>query len=336
MNYVSIGDQSQSFQTRRQNVRLKAEMQRLSQELASGRKSRPAAETSGDTSHILSIGRSLTALGGYRTTTAEAQVFVDIAQTALATVQSTADTTSSGLFAAAASRNATQLGTAAKDAEAKFASVVSALNANAAGKSLFGGTATDRPPLADADTIMTALRTAVGAQPTVSGIKAIVDNWFDSPGGGFETAGYLGSTTGKVNFRIGDGEDATLSLTASSTELRSVLKSFALGALVNAPGLSGDVAAQADLAKTAGESMLADQMGLSNARAGIGAMQARLDAADTRHSAEKSALEIAENKLTVADPYDTATAFEQVQTQLETHYQVTARLAGLTLTNYLR
>ena len=54
-----------------------------------------------------------------------------------------------------------------------------------------------------------------------------------------------------------------------------------------------------------------------------------------RNAAEASALQIARNGLVAADPYDTATAIQAVQTQIETLYTLTARLSRLSLTDYL-
>ena len=64
--------------------------------------------------------------------------------------------------------------------------------------------------------------------------------------------------------------------------------------------------------------------------------EARVEDAAARLSARGTALEIARNDMSAADPYETATKLQNVQLQLETHYTLTARLSRLSLTEYLR
>lgn len=335
MNYTSIGDQSQWFLARKQNTRLKSELQRLTNELDTGVRARPGTESTGDTSHLLGIGRSLTTLASYKTATQEAALFADTAQSALEMVGTTIGDVSSATLSVATSRNSSQLLTTSKEAESQFEAVISALNTTVAGKAVFGGTATDRAPLADADTILSAVRTAIAGATTVDDIVAAVDDWFDTPGGGFDTVAYQGSTSGTVSFRIGDGNTAELKVTAASSEVRDALKSLALGAMVQTAALSGDIESQSKLSQIAGERMLAAQTSVVERRAEIGQAQSRIENASTRNASETSALKLAKAKFSEADPYETATMLEQLQTQLETHYTLTARLSNLTLTNFL-
>jgi flagellar hook-associated protein 3 FlgL len=70
-------------------------------------------------------------------------------------------------------------------------------------------------------------------------------------------------------------------------------------------------------------------------RAGIGTLEARIETATARNSAETSALEMARNEIIAVDPYKAATDLSAAQTQLETLYTVTARLSRLSLAGYL-
>ena len=336
MAFSSIGDASRLFLQRRQSFFLKTEMQRLSQELSTGHRVRPATRTSGDTAHILGIERSLTRLAAHSTATAEVGHFVDVAQEALGAAQGRADKLGPAMLSAGSSANPTLLQSAAADAAEEFAGVVSALNSRAAERAVFSGTATGTDPLADPGTILAALRTATAGETTAAGIEAVVDDWFFASGGGFETIAYQGSTTGTLTFRVGDSNDIDVSARADSDAIRSLLKGFALAALVSSPGLSGDVTEQAALAEAAGTA-LADGSGkVVTLRADLGGQQARLEETGVRQAAEKTALNLAEAKFTEADPYETATALQAVQTQIETLYTLTAQQAHLNLAEYLR
>ena len=48
-----------------------------------------------------------------------------------------------------------------------------------------------------------------------------------------------------------------------------------------------------------------------------------------------STLQVSRNDIRSADPYQTATALTEVQTQIETLFAVTARLSRLNLVDYL-
>src|SRR5690606_30858124 len=136
-------------------------------------------------------------------------------------------------------------------------------------------------------------------------------------------------------FGIGAGESATMDLTAADPALRDLLEGFALGALVAQGTLQGDDAGRSFLLKRSGEALLASGNDLAAVRARVGSVEARIAGAGARNAAEASALQIARNGLVAADPYDTASALQAVQTQIETLYALTARLSRLSLTDYL-
>jgi flagellar hook-associated protein 3 FlgL len=82
--------------------------------------------------------------------------------------------------------------------------------------------------------------------------------------------------------------------------------------------------------------MLESQSDLAILRSGIGSQEARTEAARVRNEAELAALKIARSDLYSADPYETATHLQLVQAQLESVYTMTARLARLSLSEYLK
>ena len=84
MSFTTIGDLSQSFQLRQDNARLKADLQRLTAELSSGRTTDLRGATRGDLRPLASLDRSVTLLAAFRTANAEAALFTEVAQSALA------------------------------------------------------------------------------------------------------------------------------------------------------------------------------------------------------------------------------------------------------------
>jgi flagellar hook-associated protein 3 FlgL len=126
-----------------------------------------------------------------------------------------------------------------------------------------------------------------------------------------------------------------MQLTAADPAIRDLLEGLALAALVAEGILAGDQVSRAALLKTSGEALLASGNDLATLRAEVGTAEAHIAGTAARNSAEASALEIARGGLIAADPYDTASALEAVQTQIETLYTLTARLSRLSLTDYL-
>ena len=117
---------------------------------------------------------------------------------------------------------------------------------------------------------------------------------------------------------------------------RHIRKGLAMGALVGEGALIADRIEQSALARTAGEQMLGSAGGLAYLRAGIGMVEARIDEAATRNSAEFGSLQMAITAIISVDPYQAASALQETQHQLETLYTITARLSNLRLMDFLR
>ena len=67
----------------------------------------------------------------------------------------------------------------------------------------------------------------------------------------------------------------------------------------------------------------------------LGVLEAEVERITVAQNAEISALTLARNEIANADPFETASALQAVQLQLETHYQMTARLSQLSLVNFI-
>jgi len=336
MNYTSIGDMALTFQNNRQNVQIKSNLARLSQELASGQVSNLSTAVAGDFLPIIGLERSLRANAAYSTSTAEAALFATAMQASLEMIQENSSELGPALLAASSSEQTMLVDVTTADARTKFEAIVSAFNTRVADRYAFSGAATDRPPLADAETMLASLQTAIAAETTAAGIETVVDAWFDDVGGGFETVGYTGSNNIMSPFRLSDSVSATVDLTAFDPRVRSVLKGFAIAALLGEGALSGDGPERTALTRAAGENVINAEATLAGIRAEVGTGEALIESAAARNAAERLSLEIARSEITAVDPYRAATELEAVQLQLETMYKLTVRLSRLSLSEYLR
>ncbi|MBW6506705.1 MAG: hypothetical protein K0B00_08160 [Rhodobacteraceae bacterium] len=337
MSFLSVGDMAQVFQMRRHNAGLKALATTLTGELTSGNRHDTGAAVRGDFTALAGVERALTTLASYATATAEAGQLAATQQVALGSIGTMLSDLGPTLLAASTSSSPTMVSATTADARQKFGAAISALNTATAGRYSFAGAATDTRPLAPPESILAALATAIAPEITVSGIVAAVADWFDAPAGtgGYLDVAYRGGGALSL-FRIADGEAVDLGITAADPEVRDLLKGLALAALVADGALAGDTPARASLTRAAGEQVMRASDIATTLRARIGTAEAQIEDTATRNKAEATALEIARAGMTAADPYDTATALQAVQAQIETLYTLTARLSNLKLTDYLR
>lgn len=336
MSAISIGDLANSFLIRRQTAGLKADLTRLGTELTTGRKTDLGQALAGDFGPYAGIERALRSIAAYTTANSEAAGMLAAAQLSLENVQNMGRELSPALLTASSARDVTLIGTTAGDARGKFSAVIASLNTSVANRTLFGGAATDRPALATGDEMMAELVLATAGETTAAGIEAVVDAWFDDPGGGFETMGYLGSDDDMGPLQIAEGETVVTDVRADGQVMRDTLKGYALAGLIAEGALAGNGDEQADLITMAAERMLTAEDDLTDLRARIGSVEARVEDAQARNAAEAAAYELARTELVGADPYETATRFEAVYGQIETLYTATAKIASLTFTDYVR
>lgn len=336
MSVLSIGDLANTFLIRRQSAGLKAQLTRLGTELTTGQKQDLGKALAGDFGPFAAIERSLSSVAAYTTGNTEAAGRLAAAQLALGNVQDMSQSLGPALLTASRARDVTLIGATAEDARQKFGAVVASLNTRVADQTLFAGAATDRPALANSETMLDDIVVAVSGESTAAGIIAAVDAWFDIPGSGFETLGYTGSNADIGPRVIADGETIDVSMRADDPVIRDALKGFALAALMAQNVLAGNADEQAALMEASAERMLTNDGAITTMRARLGAAEARVEDAQARNAAEAAAYELARVELVGVDPYQAATELEAVYSQIETLYTVTARIARLSFTDYMK
>ena len=329
-----IGDMARALVLRTNQVRLREEMDQLAVEVATGFVKDSGKHLKGDLTGLLSIDRALSRLDTYRVNTTEASFLSGSMQTALDEIQGRSETLSQTLISAELTPNSALLNTMADDAENALSQVMNGLNRSVAGRFLFSGTATDREAVAGADDLLTDVRTALAGQTDMTGVEAVLDTFF-GVGGTYETTTYQGSNTGLAPLKLSETDSANLDIRATDPVFREVLKPMVMAALATdaALGFSQDV--QIEMLTAAGQDLLAAQQDVVELRAGLGALEARVEETTTRNSAEYTATNIARLDLVGTDQYYTASRYENIRTQLESLYAITARSQRLSLAEYL-
>ncbi len=336
MTMMSIGDLSQHFVQRLQNVQIRDRLNTLTQEVSTGKAADMPAYLGGDSARLTDIDRQLALSQGYADATKGLGQRLATMQTVLGSIDDRRLALSEQVMRITPASSLSQLRSASEAAEQTFVELVNSLNTRFGGDSLFAGTATHQPALAGAQTMLTDLRMALAGAVTASDVTTIVTDWFDNPTGGFAISGYLGDTGAPQDRATDAGTSVTITARADQQAIRDLLKATAIATFATDPSLSLPASTGSALLQDATTRLLSVAEPLTDLRSDLGLSEERVTAATARHTARLSAFGIMRNELTQVDPYSTASALREVQTQLETHYTLTARLANLSLAGYLR
>lgn len=331
---VGNGDQALTTILSRQSAALRAEVTRHTTEMTTGRHTDMGAAVDGDFSALAAIDHSLARLKGYAANTSEAALFTDAMQTALGVIADGATELASNILRSADLVSATSMDAVATDAIRTFETSIAALNTRFSERALFSGVSAETQPLPDPGTILSAIEAAItsAGASTVGDVQSAIADWFDDPLG--YQALYAGGGP-RADVPVAAGETADLSVTARDPAIKDTLRGLATMALLGRGLMAGQVEARSDLAKAAGEDLLTGSESRSHLMARVGTVQAQIAAAQTRNTAEESALSITRAGIISADPYDAATRLEDLQTRIEALYLVTARVSRLSLADYL-
>jgi flagellar hook-associated protein 3 FlgL len=333
MMRVSVGDASLTNILARQGADLRGQVQRAAQEVASGKHSDIGQTLRGDFSPLLAIDASLSRLAAYHSTATDAAVQTAAQQSAMAGLSQLASGISTALIGARDVSTPAQINTLAADARGRLASAIGLLNVQAGGRAVFAGQATGTVPLGTSDDMLAALETAAVGATTAGQIAAAVTTWFNDPLG---FGAFYQGAAGLAPVPVAPGETADLSTTAMDPAIRDTLAGLAMAALLDRGALASDPYERARLAATAGQSLTSSEEDRISLSARIGTVEAQIESARTRNSAEESALGILRSDIGSVDPYEAATRLETVRAQLESLYLVTARVSRLSLTEYIR
>lgn len=333
MNTVSYGDLAHSFLLRRHTVTAKAELQSLNSEVVTGQARDITAQVRGDVQPLASLDSTLSRLDGYATLARETGLVAEATQTALDTISTISSGLSEFLISSNTSTLETRTSAAGATARANLNTVVSALNTRFGDQSIFAGKATASQAVMDSETLLTAVQTAVTGAVSAADVQSAVSAWFDDPAG-YEAIIYQGGAP-RAPLTVADGEQAQLNITALDPAIKETLKGLTMAALLDKGILAATPHARMELAKNAGLHLLQSNTDRAYLTGRLGSVQAQIDSAASRNSAESTTLKIVRNQITMVDPYEAAVKLQDMQSQLEKIYTLTARMTRLSLMDYL-
>lgn len=334
MSMISVGDMAQQFVSMRTGGTIKSDLAELAESLSTGRVTDITSTLNGQTVRFSGINYRLDQLEAFSGTLTETAQYLADVQTVLAQVKEIGDLTADRLLLVNDSSTRAQIDEAAKSSAFAFDAIVQSVNTRIADRALLSGAAVDRSPLAPAADMLANIIATIPAGADSGAISAIVDDWFTAPLGGFATMGYLGDTGGGIDKKISDSKIVGLDTRGDDPALVSLLKATALAAVASElPAL--DQGTRKDLLQTAGRQLFDAAPDFVAMQAQVGFTEAVVESTMAENAAQTVSLEIAQNGLINADPFETATKLQAVQLQLETHFAVTARMGQLSLLRYI-
>lgn len=336
MNTTGLPDLLSAGRLSRDLARVNADFERAAGEVSSGLKSDIVEASGGDPTRLYALERDLTLVERRQTTIGLAAGRAGVSQSALGRVQDSVGAVGVALSAAVARGDESAAAAEAGKARSAFGEAVSALNSRFGDRALFAGAAADGPALASPDVILDEIAALVAAAPDAAGAVAAVDAYFADPAG-FGATGYLGSADDAPDAEIADGARVSYALRADRRELTDALAALALGVVGAEGGFGGDGgAARLEVLGVAAGRGIAAGDGVIALRGALGATEERLEEAGVRADAERSLLQRTRSGILARDPFEAATAFKALETQLQSIFSVTARLSSLSLSNFLR
>ncbi|PTX57599.1 flagellar hook-associated protein 3 FlgL [Litoreibacter ponti] len=336
MNFTSVGDLAQNLMLRRQGAGLKTDLTRLTQELTTGKRQDISSHVGGDFSALGSLKAAVRRLDAFSQARADFGIRLDATQTSLGSLQVAVSNYGTDILAASSLEQRDGLEAHAATAFSRLDQAVSYLNTQSAGRYLFSGTDSAQRPLASADDIMAALRPIASTATDVSDLNSMIDDWFFTPGAGFETAAYGGGSEVVKNVAISEQRKLDLPIKADDTVFRQMLRDLAMTALVAEDASVLSPSDERAVLAQVGENLIAVEDDLTALQRDIGLSQGVLEQEGVAADVERNSISLAVSEIENVDQFETASALEAVQYQIETLYVLTARTSQLRLTDFLR
>lgn len=335
--YVTGGSDLSRLQRLQRNVtETRGRMDTATHELGTGETTDRYAATGGNLTRLISMDRALARNSTFQSTISLTGLRLDTMQTTITGIAERANTLAVALNETVPKGDIASSTRLAKQARSDLGDTLAKLNVQISGQSVFAGTATDRPALAPADSILADLDALAAGAATAADAISAIDAYFASPAGGFYATGYLGSSDGLAAADIGEGQRLDYGVSATDDRLVAVLRAQAKAAIADGTSFAGSDQDRMALLSAAGTELLAAKEGALDLSFEIGFDQQTIETAKASRTAESNTLSLARANMIGADYETSTTNYQALESQLDAILTVTARLADLRFTNYMR
>lgn len=214
----------------------------------------------------------------------------------------------------------------ARDAEAALRDTFNALNSRHGDRFLFAGDQTATQPLNNPDQLLADILQIANTATSAADFELQLDQYFQSPTGGWLTSIYGGTTTSS-------DPDAVTAADPAIVEVISALAVMAISTPSNNITLFNE---NPEIIAASAERIGTGSTALVNLRADIGISQERIAKSRESLDTEEAILNTVYNSMVGRDQYAAASELKQLEAGLEAAYLLTSRLSNLNLLNFLR
>ncbi|MCQ4159923.1 flagellin [Roseomonas sp. GC11] len=346
----------------RQNnlTRLQNELATLTAEMSSGRKSDPTRELGVGASLLYKLYGDVQQGEAIKNSTSLAGKRIEAMQTALTQVGDLMDQMSPEILKTD-SLKGNGYTIIASNAREMLGSMIDLLNTSWDGQNIFGGTDSSQPPLANSSTLLDWAQTQLDDAVTAAGdaldeteaaaLITTFDTMFANETRDTSNSFYglvyqstsrtsMGSSADPESdtdtlIRIGAGETLSYNVRADNQTFKDAFKSLAILSTLDASSSELSEDAKTALIDEAGELMRGARSQLTVLAGVLGGKQERLEKVATIQDKAVTAATAQINDLEGADYYTISDKVSTLQIQLNATYAITAKLAELSLVNYL-
>lgn len=334
-NGISFIDSSRNAPLQQSISGLKKKVIRLSSDLSSGKFSNLNAATRGDYTRLAAINHQRQMNEIYLSNSKKISQDLNHLQSALQKITEPAKSLSLKFINIHNTPGDYILNRAVSEGKALLDGTINDLNSSIAGRSLLSGSATDRAAISGSDEILAALTLHVSGLTTGEEISSAIDDWFMTPGAGFEQLAYLGEIAETTSLPINTLAIMNApNISALNPEIRTFLAQLSKSAMVQSVNIGNFE--KNEMIRNAGYGLLNAESGMLRLSESLGIIEERVDQNRVQLGFEIMATESAHLELIEIDQFKTATELQSILAQIEAVYTLTARSANLSLVGYLR
>jgi flagellar hook-associated protein 3 FlgL len=325
--------------------KLQANLVKANKELVSGREADVGLKLGYKTGTTLSLRQDRAELDALTDSNTSALLRIKSTTKVLDQVRTTADKFMDALIATPMSQASVQA--IGYQARTNLDGLISALNTNVGGQFIFGGLSSQEKPLnsyaggAAKAAVDAAFTAGFGFGQNAAGVSAItplqMEKFLDDSfanlfkGGGWEQ--WSNASSENIQSRISPQEKLEASANANDEAIQKLTMAYTMIFDLGLSNLNDQT--REVLVNRAIETFSAAITGLTGMQAKLGTVQEKIEQAGERMSLQKDILDEKITHLEAVDPAEAKIRIDQLSTQLQTSYSLTAQLKNLSLINFI-
>jgi len=335
---------------------LESQMNTLTTEVSSGTVANPAGAMGANAPFLYQLQSDASQQQALQTSTTTAGNQLSAIQDALSGMATALQPIATGVISSTATTPEGQ-SALGEQASSAMSQILTLLNTQYAGSSLFGGDANGAPPMVSAtapggpqdavNAVLSAAVAANGGQPLSSsdidnllngpdGLASIFNNTNSTAALNYNNSFYTGSTDGQpTTVMIGLNQTVQYNVSANQPAFSDLLQGLSMLSMLSAPSSQLDSTAKSALVTQAGSLINQAQDELTSTQGQVGTVQAQLQQVSDTEQSAYNATTAQITTLEQANVAGDSTKLSTLQTQLEASYEVTAQISQLSLVHYL-